>query len=224
MPCESPAFFEEFLDDWKKEYPHDARFVRDGAVDWNVWVSRKSPKVLFLLKEAYTDEPNGFDLRDYVRQWRKWKGTWQGAAIVTKAIHDAANGRILFDKTSFEEERAELLQSIAIVNIKKAYGDSKSHYDDLLEYARRDAGRIIKEIEMLEPDVIVCGGTRWLLEEALRANDPECGHGRIESRAEGDPVCLWQRFLVLDSYHPSAQIRRSTLYYSTAAMCISANI
>lgn len=223
MPHESPTFFETFLDDWRDGYPQGARFVRDGAVNWDEWISQKTPKVLFLLKEAYTDEPDGFDLREYVRLWRKWKGTWQGVAIITKAIHDAAKGDILFDKRFLEEERGKILQSISIVNIKKVYGESKSCNDDLLCYARHDAEFISREIEMLEPNVVVCGGTRWLLEEVVRERGRKGNRGRIDSRAEGDSVGRWQDFLILDTYHPSAPVRRSMLYYSTAAMWLSAN-
>lgn len=51
------------------------------------------------------------------------------------------------------------LLASAIVNVKKVRGVKVSIHDDLNEYAIRDSDFIRRQLDIIDPTVVVCGGT-----------------------------------------------------------------
>lgn len=164
---------------WKQKAPsqdgtinHPARvFISDGIVadEPDVWF-RQECRPLFLLKEAYGGDQD-WDLTWYVRSVADGKNknrTWRNVAMWTYGIlkthancalpvwpeyrseTDASLGEAT--AATFDER---LLKKIAVVNIKKSGGEMSSSDDDLLRYAEYDAKELWREIELIDPTVII---------------------------------------------------------------------
>ena len=59
---------ETLFDEWKNDPKHkDKLFIKDGIIELDTW-KREKLQILFLAKEAYTEEDNGIDLREIVRK------------------------------------------------------------------------------------------------------------------------------------------------------------
>ena len=51
--------------------------------------------------------------------------------------------------------------------MKKSNGGNSSDYEDLKKYAEEDKEELKKELQIIEPDIIVCGNNRSLLKIVL---------------------------------------------------------
>ena len=72
-----------------------------------------------------------------------------------------------------EEEYKLALQEIAVINLKKSGGKSSSDYDEIAEYAKYDCEEIKKEFELMDPDIIICGFTFYVLKDIVFKNEIE---------------------------------------------------
>lgn len=104
------------------------------------------------------------------------------------------------------------LKKVAIINLKKAPGKGNADIVEISEYAKTDASEIRREIALIDPDVIICGGTKDALYAACGISDKMAltvnyshGYSRIE-------VCGRPR-LVINYYHPANQYPRVLNYY-----------
>ena len=82
---------EELFKKWKSKSNHDDTFIEDGIVNLSAWIKQK-PRVLFFLKEAYTDEPTGYDLASALNNAGADFGRsqiWWRVAIWTQAVYDS---------------------------------------------------------------------------------------------------------------------------------------
>lgn len=195
-------------------------FISDGAVDYGVWAVQSTPRVCWLLKEAYSGDGEPFDLAGayLAGDSHTWR-TWKRVACVTRAVHDAFAGEVGYDGESVDRGKQDLLRSVAIVNVKKSDGAKSSSSADLMRYESEDRDLLRKQLEILAPDVVVCGGTGWLMRriwEGTRTPLAPIG-------APGDTVYSWGSALVLSMHHPGQRnICASDDYYAAAGMCLSA--
>lgn len=89
------------------------------------------------------------------------------------------------------------LFNAAYVNIKKGNGCAYSNWGDLKAYARRDRDFLNEQIDMLDPDVIVCCGTYQIYAGIVCDGD-------IPSGSQSEPV--WDDVnerIVIDWHHPA---------------------
>ena len=61
-----------------------------------------------------------------------------------------------------------------MVNVKKSNGGSESEYEDLKKYALEDRLEIKRELEIIQPDIIVCGNNLSLLKLVLGEELQKC--------------------------------------------------
>ena len=161
-------------------------FIADGVVDEEAYLSSK-PRVVYLLKEVNGGQD--WSLTDYIsaggraHTWNniaRWQYNW----------------------------RKERLQSICAVNVKKTSGGCTSKKDELVETAFQDRKFLKEQIEIYNPDIIICCGTSYLYFDYI-----------YEIRAEWKMTNRGIRFIkdkskVIVSYlHPEARVRDSMLYY-----------
>ena len=104
------------------------------------------------------------------------------------------------------QQRRALLSS-AVVNIKKSSGKTASDRDDLLTYVERDCEFIKRQIEIINPDVVLCGGT-WPLVQPLWP----------DARRIYDRVWAVQSKHFIDLYHPAALYPHYVGYYALACL------
>lgn len=162
---------EQLLAECRSRSHHSNRqFISDGAIDFDRWGRKR--KVLFLLKEAYDNDVDrqDWDLCEAIRE--KWKGPkykmWHLVAKWCFGIQEASYEKfpsLLQVESAASEHLAEALLSAAIVNIKKSDGSSKSDRDDLGWFYERDKDVLKSQIELLAPEIIVCGYTWDIVRE-----------------------------------------------------------
>lgn len=215
---------EGLFDRWERNVKSEGLgFVRDGIIDMNMWNKEESdikPRIVFLLKEAYIRKPDkhgeyskSWDLRDDIKSFlKKDHHTWWRCALWAYGIHELfetgdlpefpgwdKDGWFYKDELRMPEVKNALLSS-AIVNIKKFNGKSRSTPDDLLYCINRDKCFIKEQIDLINPDIIVCGSTWPLILESKV-------FGESVPKRESDWVYRWDDKIFLDYWHP--QQRRS---------------
>lgn len=216
----TPAFPNQVQLDWltaRWREKHAAkgyqRFILDGAVCPEVWWGQDTPRVCFLLKEAYTKEEN-YNLAEDLHHRRPWR-MWKKAAVWTQAIHGAFSRPAPFDPNAIRAKERELTDTIAVVNVKKSNGTNTSSYEDLKKYVLEDKSELKRQLELLQPQVILCGNTLGLLKLVL--------DGELKNENTwADKIAFWKNSLVIDYYHPACQYPNAVNYYALSAICRAA--
>lgn len=151
---------EKLLAEWKEEYEKKRdieydEFVLDGPSDWELY-ENSYPKILFLAKEAYAaggfhpSKPQQPVNTKFLRNISRW------TLAITKSFENEELSLKIPDDTGLPEFN----DSIAIIEVKKVIqGNSTSLKKDLDEFAYRDAEFLKKQIEIIDPQVILCCGT-----------------------------------------------------------------
>jgi hypothetical protein len=125
----------------KKEHHIGKGFISDGIIDESRWNNSKI-KIMFLLKEAYGDQKEDWDITKLIRD--EWKGPkhkiWWTASYWLYAIHKTSSEMIQDLPSSVPDFDLckEYLLSTSIVNIKKSFGTSSSNDEDLWRYVEWD--------------------------------------------------------------------------------------
>lgn len=141
--------FDTLFTEWKKEYNFDA-FIRDGVVNPNHY---EDPHILYVLRDmnCQTEEDLCKELRCNGSGWKTWNniGRW------TKALLDG-NEEYPYDMST--DKRVEQLKRIAIINLKKEGGTSRTNGNELLDSVKSQHDKIYDEICICDPSIIVCCG------------------------------------------------------------------
>lgn len=213
---------DELFDIWEKRH-RDAghkRFIRDGIVDEKWWFEKQSvPKICFFLKEARTKEEK-YNLTNDLREKEPWR-LWQRVAVWTQAIQMAFSGERAYDEEKIKLKSHDAVKQIAVVNVKKSDGMPESKGDDLWKYVNDDKDLLKKELEIINPDIIVCGYTLELLEAVLDAKgneknaNPDIRFEKIRDTMYG----FWKDKLVIDYYHPACHYPNRVNYYALMSIC-----
>lgn len=150
-----------------------------------------------------------YQLHDCERPWTMWRKV----AIWTQAIYNAFNDNICeYDDEVLRSKEKEIIDRIAVVNVKKSNGGSESEYEDLKKYALEDRLEIKRELEIIQPDIIVCGNNLSLLKLVL-------GEELQNDDTWDNMLALWKDTLVLDYYHPAVHYPNRVNYYALMAIC-----
>lgn len=214
---------DEVLRLWKEKNEHnDKVFVKDGIVDNSVW-NAQDKKILYILKEAY-GETEDWDLTDRVLKKDSILSspTWRSVVEWTYGIHKTSAEEIAkYIPKEIHKIRDELIRKIAVLNLKKSDGNSHSDNLQIKQYAENDIELIKKQIELISPNIIVCGSTLSALNEALKAkghkpvysNDSKCDNWFYYTE-----VFTGSETLVIDYYHPSIRWAALVNYYAVTSI------
>jgi len=187
---------------WRKRFGQAAEeFAADGIVDEPKWTAGDR-QILFLMKD--TNRLAG-DLRAYLRE-SPWKpiGIW--AYGLQKLVVDYVPP--LADAYRYY---GTACRSSAIVNLKKLSGVGRADSQEIEQAAQRDRDFLAREIEIIDPDVIVCCGTF----KTARVVFPGLGDAKT--------VDDYRRCAELDGRtwinycHPAAHYPRDMTYYGLVA-------
>lgn len=196
-------------------------FISDGAVNAAAYEAA-APRICFFLKEAYSkDSDSDWSLTEWLSggaMTRMW-GTvaeWAYGLSHTTALCIPKKPQLS------HEEKTALLRSIAVVNVKKSGGVSSSDYANLLEHAAKDQSFLRRELDILQPEVIVCGNNSSLLRLLYGAS---LSNGKVSQ--DGDiPYHFMHRNgyaivegkIILDFYHPANQYPAIMNYYTICSL------
>ena len=216
-----PITVQSYYDKDKKEnvevtIDHSKVFISDGAVFPEIWNDKnKGKKIAFVLKEAYGEDAD-WSLTDWLRKTGPGYNIWYRVVewiygilnTTSSSIARYSPDKISFDKS--EDKPNEWLSQVAIVNIKKSGGRSTSNYDEIKAYALADKEEIIKELELLDPDIIVCGATAETLNGICGGfvGPDRCDNWYYYSDVIGD-----RERLFIDFYHPANRYPTLLNYY-----------
>ena len=183
---------------WQDSYGDlSSRFAKDGII-WEEKWNQEPRKVLFLMKE--TNDYAG-DLRQLVREhpWRV-PGYWAYGLQHLTIVHTP-----LFIDAKKTENWQNACWSSAIVNLKKLAGGHTPDPTQMLESTKRDLALINEELDIIQPDIVVCCGTFDFIKDVISDLQPIGSDGRCYKHSNA----IW-----IDFPHPEAMYRHEVTYYA----------
>ncbi len=175
------------------------------------------PRVVFLMKEV-NSKNLGWDLPNFLRSQIK-KGTddrsiyrtWKPVGMWSYGIQ---NNFPSFNIVKSNVIIAEGLRSIAMTNLKKSRGGTVSTNKDIRMHTLKDKELWIKELEIMNPDIIVCCATLPYIQHILGL---ECKLVSKDKLApNGYYYAKWEinghNALLVGFYHPGAHFKWKELY------------
>ena len=137
--------FDALFIKWKSKYDFNA-FIRDGIVDSEHY---DSPHILFVLRDMNCQSERDLcaDLRNDGSGWKTWNniGRW------TKALLDGSEE---YPQDMSAEKRIAQLKCIAVMNLKKEGGVSRTAGNELLDAVQTQHDMIYEEICLCDPSII----------------------------------------------------------------------
>ena len=203
-------------------------FVRDGTINQRIWDSQNI-RICFFLKEAYQKDAPIWDLTKWLCNENGGDGAvvkmWRTVAEFTYGLLNTNESNIPSysqAKSLTQSDRSKLLQNISVVNVKKSNGESHSEWSDLVKYAKADADLLCREIDLISPNIIVCGNNSSLLRIIYGASVDEKGNvyhdGIIDEKSYcfmNDNGYFWfDNKLIIDFYHPANQFPKIMNFYT----------
>jgi hypothetical protein len=209
----------ELFEKWIQHYQRmnianaEERFSRDGMINEERY-NQSSLKILFVLRDVNAEEPRanyekeknvkrhkeyeGFDLREVLRDGPKYQ-MWHAIARWSAGL---LHGFPSFERIDNYKTMRDSLLSVAAINLKKTPGAKTACLDQVNAYANMDSYLIKKEIEIIDPDIIVGCGTFshliWLLDLPVDSDDPV------------SKVCVTEKFKVVPWRHPGRVNNKET--------------
>lgn len=214
--------------------PPYGKFVRDGIVNPDKW-TKQEPKICFLMPEAggYADVEKYPDGVDLAAMWNE-KGSFTRLmfkfAVWIQAVYDAMFDPIPYVKKPILKQKDDLIRAVSIVNVKKSDGQLIPNYDLLQKFAHEDATEIRKEIELINPDIILCCNTF----KFVTGQRPEDEEGKVRRKRDfvfykdelkngAKDVYRWEDKMILDFFHPAQfkypLMKNTVQYYLVREFC-----
>lgn len=172
-------------EEWRKEYP--GHFVGGGIVNEERYETCDT-KVMYLLKEVNDpDEERDWSLIDFIQEQIQERKFYRTMAILGIWSFGLQQG---FPSYKFILEQKEKniaggLSNIAITNLKKSGGRGSSNMDDVKAYAMASKELWIKEIELINSNIVLCCGTFSIVREVLGFQTEVCDSGALYGDAFG---------------------------------------
>ena len=223
-------YLEDLFDIWtteqakEKEYKNDKvdikSFSRDGFVDVKIWTSPilDGKRVLYIAREAnaigqrFVDDGR-FYLKD--EESSRKKRIFQRIIAMQNIIKARLDGNIKNEYTYSDFN--EIKKQIAFMNINKRGGSSSTDFKELNKYAEKYNEFIKREIEIINPDYIICCGSYWQIIDHVY--DYFKSKKEWENRKKSEPdIDMYYKLDIngkivpaINVYHPAA-IKRNQEY------------
>ena len=145
----------DLFERWKSEKGYTL-FISDGIFDTKTWQSQ-ALKVLYVLKEANWEggcPEKG--LCNYLLSEESptyWK-TWNNIARWSKALLEGGD----YPSEVTKQDKTKWMKRIAFLNLKKIGGGSVAVNQEIESFAISDKQYIKEQIELCDPDIIICCG------------------------------------------------------------------
>lgn len=196
--------------DYKKVFKEEAYFTNDGIIKEELF-HKASEKILWILKEPFgrNEAKKEFDYLGYINKFsleetkiydtssRMWHN-------ITHCNYGIYSGGILWDNMDNCWQNEDVFSSLhksALINLKKVPGTTKSDYDEIKNYYSQGKEIILKQIDAINPTIIICGGTLKFIYNDLTGIERTSFNSEIQW-----DTYLWNDRIIIDAYHPSAII------------------
>jgi len=158
--------WEDWLNHYKTLEINPLLISKDGALNPDKYFS--SPiRILFILKD--TNDYAGGDLASLLKNgpvYQMWHVLARWASGLMRSFP-------AYEEINNWEEMCESLWSVSVINLKKITGKSTAQNRDINVYAYRDRELLRRQIELLNPQLIVSCGVIdplvWLLELDIKS-------------------------------------------------------
>ena len=195
------------------------RFILDGIVSPSTFCCQSEPKICFLLEEGYYTPETDYEMDpNFKNPWNKYIKKVDGHYIYDFRKNLQCEDpwymwhRVAFMTASiltgmgFEANVENALSKIAVINIKKSEGLPQSDlYGDIANYAFDDKELLQKQIELISPDIIICGRTFDVCCYSELFDKLNMTHICDFSNGSGLYKAMkYEDKIILDTYHPSA--------------------
>lgn len=209
------------------DFENNVHPVIDGALDPSKYFDNSSFRMMWLLKEPYDKKDertgcwsipdhfmNNYDqfYKDLVRS--KFGKTWQP---VVYASYGILNGFKSWKEMPYiwdEPEMVRILGKVAWVNIHKlpSLTGSSTHIGNIIASYRQN-GEVLKEqIQLLDPDIIICGNTFSVVKE-------DWGNPK-EEKFDMVEYCTIGKRLIVNAYHPAQRTITRERYINNIVECV----
>ena len=182
-------------------------FVSDGIVSKEDYL-KSELKITFILKEVNSKTPT-WDLRSYLNDGARPK-TWDN---VSRWVHGIRNLENEFQWDFYNDItldfRKKQLKAISSINLKKSAGTHTTDNNILETEAKIDQKFTMRQYQISNPDLTICGGTGDLFKEVL------CHKSKWKRTSRG--VWWYEREpkkYVIAFSHPAARVSDHILLYS----------
>ncbi|MFN4971404.1 MAG: hypothetical protein ACK5GX_00070 [Bacteroidota bacterium] len=192
----------------QKTLPTDVgSFALDGIIDIKKY-NESSIKILWILKEAWgtgwlnNQKGRPFEYPEYINtEFNFGESFPSSGAMWAKIIYinyGILNGFLKWDHMPNYWESEDVFNSLkncALINLKKIPGSTVSNMNEIYQHYRTDKEVILNQIDIINPDVIICGGTYKILTkeypfDILKNSNNEYRNGN-------------KKRIFIPTYHPS---------------------
>jgi len=159
---------ESIWKEWEEHYKRlgidPKNICKDGIINADETIYNKTnPKIMLVLREV--NKWPGGDLRELFRKrpYRIGRVIARWSAGILQEFPEYSVIEKMDDNSLTKE-----LTKIAVINLKKTSGESASDPSVINAYAHQDRDLLLKQIEVIKPDIIIACGTIdpliWLLD------------------------------------------------------------
>lgn len=189
----------ELYSSWRAQHPGE-HLIDCGLVDEDAYNSAPL-RVVWILKEAVDQEQTqGWSLPGYFLDVAVGRRPPSRTARPLGAL----TWGVLQGLGSYAAARDEMgagLRALGVTNLKKSGGPSYSKWAIIAEAADKSKELWIQELRVMDPDVVVCGGTFWHVAPQLCGEEPG-------SAPRGSRYGVWREQgrtrLVVEAVHPAS--------------------
>ncbi len=195
------------------ESSFDEGTIIDGVIDAESYLNSKI-KIAWFLKEAYSNETEGYFLREHLEKENAYNNFFKNIAIPTwhpiiYASYGVLNEFVLYDEMEWiknKPEMCDVVQSIAIINANKMPSKTGTYtlHKNLTDGFGSFKNLIQKQIQVLQPQVHIFCNTFHLYKDLFNLTDRE-----IIPQSDYLKKCTVyykEDKLFLDVYHPANRI------------------
>lgn len=194
MTASRQALLEQLYESHRAANP-GAHVVSCGLIDEQTYAAAPE-RVVWVLKEPVDEKQNsGWTLPRYFRQVADGKRTPSRTARRMGALTwGIVNGAASYP--SAPEDVSAGLRLLGMTNLKKSGGSSASNWKVIDAEAERTKELWLEELRVMDPTIVICGGTFWNVARHLQVNS-------TKAPATGARFAVWGSMLVVQAYHPA---------------------
>lgn len=189
--------------------------IVDGIVNIDKYLQSRF-KILWILKEPYDDVKDGLPsgggwhfCNDFLapdgfyKRIGQSRATWHPIIYVTYGL---LNDFMLYESMDYlrdDESMAEIIRSVAVINIKKLPGFTRTYdYGSICNAYNKHKDVLLKQIDTYNPDIIIGGSTLQLFFNDLGIRDKLKNNRTVDYAIKNSQ-------LFISAYHPAqTQLKR----------------